>query len=237
MTEKFGTLYGVGVGPGDPELLTIKGYKYLRQCPVIAYPKRRQGSKSYALDIVELYVDPSEKTLLGFIFPMTKNQEVLTRRWNKTVDALWQHLSEGRDVAFVTEGDPMMYSTFIHMRRLVQERYPDVTVVSVPGVSSMHGAASSFGLPLADGNETIAIMPATGDPEHTRKMLQDHDCVVFIKVAKVLDFMIELLDDMDLIDKAVVGTRVTGTEEMVWHNVRDLYGVYLNYLTIMVVKK
>ncbi len=234
---EVGTLYGVGVGPGDPELLTIKAYKYLRQCPVIAFPQRREGSKSYALEIAELYVNSTEKTMLGLIFPMTTNPDVLRQQWQQTVDSLWEHLRLGLDVAFVTEGDPMMYSTFIHMSRLVKQRHPQVQVRTIPGVSSINGAASAFDVPLADGNQTIAIVPATGDVEKTRKMLEDHDCVVFIKVAKVLDWMIELLEDMGLLDKAMVGTRVTGKEEVLWHNVRELYGVDANYMTLMVVKK
>ncbi|RIV28113.1 precorrin-2 C(20)-methyltransferase [Alicyclobacillaceae bacterium I2511] len=232
-----GSLYGVGVGPGDPELLTIKAYKVLRQCPVIAYPKRREGSKSYALEIVELYVDTTEKEMLGLVFPMTKDPDVLAQQWQQTVDCLWEHLCLGQDVAFVTEGDPMLYSTFIHMSRLVQQCHPQVPIRSIPGVSSMNAAASAFGVPLADGNQTIAIVPATGDAEKTRRMLLDNDCVVFIKVAKVLDFMIPLLSDMGLLDKAMVGTRVTSKDEVLWRNVSDVYGTEMNYLTLMVVKK
>ncbi|MCI0183077.1 Cobalt-precorrin-2 C(20)-methyltransferase [Acidibacillus sp. S0AB] len=232
-----GTLYGVGVGPGDPELLTIKAYRYLKECQVIAYPKKRMGGRSYALDIVELYVNPQEKTMLGLIFPMTKDQSELTARWNKTVDEVTAHLLEQRDVAFVTEGDPMLYSTFIHMARLLKERFPDIPIVTVPGISSVNAAASRLSVPLADGDEVVAIVPATEDMAGMRERLRDHDCVVFLKVAKVLDPMIQLLEEMKLVDCAMVVTKVTSSEEVVWRNVRDLRGAELNYLTLMVVKK
>lgn len=143
---KIGTLYGLGVGPGDPELITVKAFRLLQQTPVIAYPKKRMGSKSYAHQIAEMYVQPADgnKEMLGLVFPMTRDPEILEREWNNTVELVWERLSEGKDVAFVTEGDPMFYSTFIHMMRVMQEEHPEVPIVTVPGVSSFLGAASAL---------------------------------------------------------------------------------------------
>src|SRR3569832_911022 len=138
---KIGTLYGVGVGPGDPELITVKAFRLLKECPVIAYPRKRMGAKSYALEIVELYVNTADKDMLGLVFPMTKDQAALDREWNKTAELIWQHLQAGQDIAFVTEGDPNLYSTFIHMARLIQKLHPEVPIRSVPGISSVLGAA------------------------------------------------------------------------------------------------
>lgn len=233
----IGTLYGLGVGPGDPELVTIKAYRVMKESPVIAYPKKRMGGKSYALEIVEMLVNSAEKTMVGLVFPMTKEAEVLSREWNQTVDTIWEHLQEGQDVAFVTEGDPMLYSTFIHLSRLLKERFPDANVVSVPGISSVNGAASRMGVPLADGDEIVAIVPATSDMEKMTNVLLANDCVVFIKVAKVLDEMIDLLTELGLMDKVMVASKVTSGSEMIWYNVKELRGADLNYLTLMVVRK
>lgn len=236
--SKIGTLYGLGVGPGDPELITVKAFRLLQQSPVIAYPKKRMGSKSYAHQIAEMYVNPAgDKEMLGLVFPMTRDKEILEREWNNTVEIVWERLSEGKDVAFVTEGDPMFYSTFIHMMRVMHEEHPEVPVVTVPGVSSFLGAASRFNLPLADGDEQIGIIPATEDKEAMRKAIQEHDTVVFLKVAKVLPMIIGLLKELDLVDKAAVATKVTSDEEMVWTDVRELERAELSYLTLMVVKK
>jgi precorrin-2/cobalt-factor-2 C20-methyltransferase len=235
--KQTGVLYGLGVGPGDPELITVKAYRVMKETPVIAYPKKRSGSKSYALEIVETYIDPLQKEMLGLVFPMTRDQAELDRQWNKTVDRVWEHLAQGRDVAFVTEGDPMYYSTFIHMMRLVQERHPEVEVRTVPGISSINGAASRLNLPLADGDEQIGIIPATSDMAAMRKALIDHDCVVFLKVAKVMDEMIALLREMNLLDKAAVLTKVTSDEETVWTRIEELEGSDLGYLTLMIVRK
>jgi precorrin-2/cobalt-factor-2 C20-methyltransferase len=234
---KTGTLYGIGVGPGDPELITVKAFRMLKECPVIAYPRKRMGAKSYALEIVELYVNTAEKEMLGLIFPMTRDQAALDREWNKTAELCWQHLQAGRDIAFVTEGDPNLYSTFIHMARLMQELHPEVPISSVPGISSVLGAAARLNLPLADGDDQVAIIPATEDRSEMKRVIEEHDAIVFIKVAKVLDMMIDILEELGLVQKASVVTKVTSPQELVWRNVRELKGQELEYLTLMVVRK
>ncbi|KRF67370.1 precorrin-2 C20-methyltransferase [Bacillus sp. Soil768D1] len=234
--SNLGTLYGLGVGPGDPELITVKAFRVIQESPVIAYPKKRKGSKSYAHRIVEVYIRPEEKDMLGLVFPMTKDQTILDREWNETVEKVWQKLYEGKDVAFVTEGDPLLYSTFIHMMKLMQELHPEVEIKTVPGISSFNGSASRLGIALADGDDHVAIIPARDDYEAMKKAIEDHDAVVFIKVAKVIDLMITVLRDLDLLEKASVVTKVTSDEEVIW-NLSELEGLELEYLTLMVVRK
>ncbi|MFJ8069783.1 precorrin-2 C(20)-methyltransferase [Peribacillus sp. NPDC096447] len=234
--SNLGTLYGLGVGPGDPELITVKAFRVIQESPVIAYPKKRKGSKSYAHRIVEVYIRPEEKDMLGLVFPMTKDQAILDREWNGTVEKVWQKLNEGKDVAFVTEGDPLLYSTFIHMMKLMQELHPEVEIKTVPGISSFNGSASRLGIALADGDDHVAIVPARDDYDAMKKAIEDHDAVVFIKVAKVIDLMITVLKDLDLLEKASVVTKVTSDEEVIW-KVSELEGIELEYLTLMVVRK
>ncbi|MFC7440417.1 precorrin-2 C(20)-methyltransferase [Laceyella putida] len=236
-SARYGKLIGIGVGPGDPELLTVKAYRLLKETPVIAYPKKRMGEKSYALAIVEQYVHAHEKEMVGLIFPMTRDPEVLGREWDRTVETVWSHLSQGKDVAFVTEGDPMLYSTFIHLGRRMRELHPQVELLSVPGISSVNGAASRLHTPLADGDEQVVIVPATDDREAMRRALQTHVAVVFLKVAKVLDLLIDVLTELELLDCAVVVSKVTSPEEQVWWDVRELKGRKLGYLSLMVVRK
>lgn len=235
--SKTGILYGLGVGPGDPELITVKAFRILKESPVIAYPRKRMGAPSYALNIMELYVDTQQKQMLGLTFPMTKDQETLDKQWDRTVDTLWEPLSRGKDVAFVTEGDPMLYSTFIHLKRRMKARYPEVEAVAVPGISSVLAAAATLGVPLADGDEQVAVVPATDDYGRMREAIETHDCVVFIKVAKVIDVALKVLRDLGLTDKAAVLTKVTSKEEQIWRNVEELEGRELEYLTLMVVRK
>lgn len=232
----IGTLYGLGVGPGDPELITVKAFRVIQETPVIAYPRKRKDSKSYAQRIVDVYIRPGEKEMLGLVFPMTKDQAILDAEWRKTIEIVYDKLQEGKDVAFVTEGDPLLYSTFIHMMKLMQELHPEIIVKTVPGISSFNGSASRLGIALADGDDHVAIIPATDEYDVMRKAIEDHDAVVFIKVAKVIDLMIEVLGDLNLLDKASVVTKVTSEEEVIW-SIDELEGADLEYLTLMVVRK
>jgi precorrin-2/cobalt-factor-2 C20-methyltransferase len=232
----IGTLYGLGVGPGDPELLTVKAFRKLKEAPVIAYPKKRKGSKSYAQRIIDVYITPGEKEMLGLVFPMTKDPDILEREWSNTVELVWEKLKTGKDVAFVTEGDPLLYSTFIHMMNLVKERYPEVNIQTVPGISSINGAASRLGIALAEGDDHVAIIPARDDYETMKKAIVENDCVIFIKVAKVMDLMLKILRELDLVEKASVVTKVTSDEEIIW-DIHELDRAELEYLTLMVVRK
>ncbi|MGE7771046.1 precorrin-2 C(20)-methyltransferase [Viridibacillus arvi] len=234
--SNLGTLYGLGVGPGDPELITVKAFRVIQESPVIAYPRKRKGSKSYAQRIVDAYIRPGEKDMLGLVFPMTKDQVILDREWNKAVELVYEKLQEGKDVAFVTEGDPLLYSTFIHMMKLMQELHPEIEIKTVPGISSFNGSASRLGIALADGDDHVAIIPATDDYAAMKKALEDHDAVVFIKVAKVMDLMIQVLKELNLYDKASVVTKVTSDEEVIW-TMDELEDAELEYLTLMVVRK
>lgn len=235
---RIGTLYGVGVGPGDPELITVKGLRILREVPVVAYPKKRMGEKSYAYGIVEGYLNPERQELLGLVFPMTRDRAVLERQWEEVVAQVWAVLADGKDVAFVTEGDPLFYSTFIHLSRRMKVRHPEVEVVAIPGVSSVNGAAARLDLPLADGDERLAVVPATEDLAALGRALDAFDCVVFLKVAKVLDGLIGLLRERNLLDKAAVVTKATAPgEERIVTDVASLEGKELEYLTLMVVRK
>lgn len=234
--DKWGQLYGIGVGPGDPELLTIKGYRIFTEVPIIAYPGRRNG-KSYALRVVETYFEESEKVWIPLMFPMTRDPEVLANEWGLTVSKVGQYLSQGYDMAFATEGDPLLFSTFIHLSRLVREKFPYVKITTIPGVTSMTAACAQLDWAMADGDDTVAIIPATTNKMDMKKHLQTHKTVVFIKVAKVLDTMLDILEELELTSRAAVVTKATADEQEIWTDVADLRGQTLEYLTLLVVKQ
>lgn len=231
-----GTLYGLGVGPGDPELITVKGFRVLKESEVIAYPVKQRGNKSYAHQIIDVYVNPVEKEMLGLVFPMTKDAEVLDREWTNAVERIWEKLQEGKDVAFVTEGDPLFFSTFIYLMKLMRERHPEVPIKVVPGITSISGATSRLGIPLADTDDRIAIVSARDDYEAMKQVIEENDCIVFIKVAKVIKMMLAILRELDLVNNTSVVSKVTSPEEVIW-DVNTLDEVELEYLSLMVVRK
>jgi precorrin-2/cobalt-factor-2 C20-methyltransferase len=151
-----GKLYGVGIGPGDPELLTVKAVRLLAAADVIAAPDTG-GESQTALSIVAEYIHG--KPLLSCPSPMTRDRAVLEAAWRESAQRICALLEEGKQVVFITLGDPSIYSTYTYVHRLVVEQgYP---AEIVPGVPSFCAAAAKLGLPLCEGEERLLIVPAS----------------------------------------------------------------------------
>jgi len=138
---KRGTLYGIGVGPGDPELITVKGANILSRCRHVFVPKARDASDSLALAIAKRYLGSSSE-VHELVFPMTSEREELSRRWGESAREIITVLENGVDACFLTLGDPLLYSTYIYLLREVRDRVPDIDVVTVPGVTAFSAAAA-----------------------------------------------------------------------------------------------
>lgn len=232
-----GTFYGVGVGPGDPELLTVKAQRLLQQVPVLCVPKSREEGESYALGIVSHLMDPQRQQLLELVFPMTKDRVRLEEHWNRALEQVLVPLREGQDVAFITEGDPSLYSTFQHLYRLIRERLPEIPTEVIPGVSSINGSAAAAGLPLVDGGERLAVLPAAYEGEQLMEILEQFDTVVLLKVHRVMDRILDALEQLGLVDRAVYVSRCGSPEQRIVRDVSILRGQELEYLSLMIVRK
>jgi precorrin-2/cobalt-factor-2 C20-methyltransferase len=232
-----GTFFGVGVGPGDPELITIKAQRVLQHTPVICIPKSREEGASYVRTFVSHLIDPSRQQLLEMVFPMTKDRSVLERYWESALEQVLIPLRRGEDVAFVTEGDPLIYSTFMHVYALVTERYPDVPVQVIPGVSSINASAAAAGLPLVDGAERLAVLPATYEGDELADVLRRFDTVVLLKVNRVFDRVLRILEEMDLAGRAVYVKRCGSGEQEIVRDITTLRGKELDYLSLLIVRK
>jgi precorrin-2/cobalt-factor-2 C20-methyltransferase len=230
-------IYAVGVGPGDPELLTRKAERILREVPVICAPTANPVDSSYALSIVEQFLDRSRQEVIVQVFPMRKDQTGLAEFWETAAAEVAERVRQGNDVAFITIGDPFLYSTFLYLYRIFRERYPDIPVEVVPGISSITAAAVAAGLPLGLASERIAIIPAAFAEENLRQTLSDFDTVVLMKVSRVFDGIYSLLRELGLEHKAVFVSRVGAPEEEVVFDLETLVGQKLDYLSLLIVKK
>lgn len=154
-----GTLYGIGIGPGDPELLTLKAVRLIRECGVIAVPGK-EAKKSIAYRIaVQAVPELSEKQLLALDMPMTKDRKVLEASFRAAADLLEEQLNAGRDVAFLTLGDVTIYSTYLYLYRLLEAR--GFRTAMANGIPSFCAAAARLNMGLAEGAEELHIIPAT----------------------------------------------------------------------------
>jgi precorrin-2/cobalt-factor-2 C20-methyltransferase len=230
-------IYAVGVGPGDPELLTRKAERILRQVPVICAPAAGESDSSHALSIVEPFLDRSRQEVLVRIFPMKKDQGGLDKFWEDAAETMVSQVRQGRDVAFITIGDPFLYSTFLYLYRIFRECHPDIPLEVVPGVSSINAAAVAAGIPLAAASDRIAVLPATFEEEKLRQTLLDFDTVVLMKVNRVFDRVYALLKELGLDRCCAFVSRAGTSEERVVFDLASLVGKKLDYLSLLIVKK
>ena len=233
----MGRIYAVGVGPGDPELLTRKAERVIRAADVIFAPAATPDDVSYALSIVEPFVNRDRQQILTKVFPMTRDETVLTPLRKATAHELAGHALAGREVAFITIGDPLLYSTFQPVFRILGEEYPRIPVEFVPGITSMNAAAAAAGLPLALADETVAILPATADEEKILQTLIAFDTIVLLKISRAFDRVYAMLTHLKLDKNAVFIRRVGSAEEEVIFDVASLVGKKLDYLSLLIVKK
>ncbi len=232
----LGTLYGVGVGPGDPELITLKGLRVLRAAATVYVPASPVGRGSLARAIAAEHLDATHQRIVELPFAMRASPERMAAQWRANAAAIAEGLVGGADAAFLTEGDPMLYSTFVHVAGALRELRPDVRVVVVPGVSSVNAAAAVAGTPLADRDERLAVLPAAYDRDGLREVLRSFETVVLLKVASAVDRVIDDLEALGLVDAAVCVERCGWPEERVVRDVRVLRGAKLDYFSLMIVR-
>lgn len=230
----MGRFYGVGVGPGAPDLLTLRAHRILTTVPVVVYPACKPGASSYAWRIVREYV-PASTRRLAQVFPMSRDWAALIPIWRNNAREIAAELRAGNDVAFITEGDPMLFSTFLHVWELLREVAPEVEVDIVPGVPSLGAAAALTGIPLGQGDQRVAIVPATWHEDALREVLSGWDVVVLMKVARVLPRVIDLLKELGRYPHAALVSRGSSEQQLVTRDLERFRDRRLNYLTTVIV--
>ena len=231
---KLGCLYGIGVGPGDPELLTLKALKALQRAPVICVPQAADRPESYALSIVKDYVKP-EQEILRAPFP-TDDAEGAAQVWREASEMVVERLKKGQDVAFITEGDPMLFSTFSYVLAGVRELCPEAPVEIIPGVSSVMAAAASSGIPLATHGQRLAILPAAYGLDDLSEATSNFDTVVLMKVSSNIEKTLADLQELGLKGQSTYVRRVTTDREKVIRDLDEITDEDLDYFSLLIVK-
>ena len=235
MTQQKGTLYGIGVGPGDPELITLKALKVLEKRPHIFAATSSKNTYSLALDIIHSHLNGAPVEQLPF--PMTRDQKVLEEAWEKCARRVLEVLDEGRDAVFITLGDPLTFSTFGYLLKTIKGLDPKVKVVTIPGITSYHAAAARTQTPLGEGEESFLVVSGAMGAAKLREAVDKTDTVVLLKTYRHADDILTALEELGLTDRAVLVSRCGLDDETVVQDVASLKGRPLPYLSMIIVRK
>ena len=203
---KHGTLYGIGVGPGDPELITLKAVNILRSVPVVFAAASTKNSHSLAVEIVSPHLKkdvPVEP--LGF--PMTRDKQKLAVAWQGNARRVINTLKKGKNAAFITLGDPMIYSTFGYIMRTIKEIDPDIPIEIIPGITSYQAGAAAAGQTLAEAEESFTVISGALGAEKLKQVIDDTDSVVMLKVYHNYKEIIDTLNHLDLAVDSILISR------------------------------
>ena len=231
-----GRFYGIGIGPGDPKLLTLKARQILSRADVIFVPKAGANSSSLARFIIEKAV-PARKKFIELTFPMTKDKCILERYWRKAAKMIAGHVNTGRDAAFVTIGDPFVYSTYVYVSRILRRDFADIKIEIVPGVTAFNAAACAADLALVKADEKMAVVPVTENTEKLKWVFKEFDTVVLMKIGAKLQMLISFLKGLKLLKRAVLVSRVGYKDQRIIRNLASLRDERIGYLSVVIVKK
>ncbi|WP_438388321.1 precorrin-2 C(20)-methyltransferase [Actinopolyspora saharensis] len=213
-----GRLFGVGLGPGDPELVTVKAARLIGEADVIAYHSARHGN-SIARSVAEPYLrgDQTEEPL---VYPVTTEttdhpggyQGAIDEFYADCAERLAAHLSAGRDVVLLGEGDPFFYGSYMHMHKRLTGRFETVVV---PGVNSVSAASAELGRPLAERDEVLTVLPGTLEPDELARRLQSADAAAVLKLGRTFEGVREAFDKAGCLDEAHYVERASTTRQRV----------------------
>ena len=223
-----GRLVGVGVGPGDPELLTIKGLRALREADEVFVPVGDTGEVGRAEATVREYLD--EGRIRRLLFALSDDAESRERNWTNAAREVSEHLRGGKTCAFATIGDPNVYSTFTYLARTVREMAPEVEVETVPGITAMQDLASRSGTVLLEGDERLALLPFTAGEGPLREALAAFDTVACYKGGSRLGEVLGAAEETGRLEGAVYGARlgIEGEEVLPASEMVGREGTYLS---------
>ncbi|OHT77955.1 ATP-binding protein [Mycobacteroides chelonae] len=213
-----GTLWGVGLGPGDPELVTVKAARVIGEADVVAFHSARHG-RSIARSIAEPYLRPGQ-IQEHLVYPVTTETTDHPGGYRGAIDDFYEesanriaaHLDSGRNVALLAEGDPLFYSSYMHMHRRLTDRFD---AVIIPGVTSVSAASAATGTPLVEGDEILTVIPGTLPADEIARRLSDSDAAVIMKLGRSYGAVRQALDTAGVLDRAYYVERASTTQQRV----------------------
>lgn len=239
-------LTAVGVGPGDPELITLKGLRAIEQASLIFVPRSQDGEQSLALRIAKPWLNHDRQQVVELLLPMTRHSDRLTAAWEaaaRQIAASFAALPDevpARGV-YLLLGDPLLYGTFTYISAALSELQPEIGIEIVPGVTSFAAAAAQAQFVLGTTADRVAVLPASyeTDTAALRRLLLEFDTVILMKVGPVLPQIVTALEELELLDSAVYAERVGMPEERLvqGQSILSIRNERRPYLSLLIVKK
>jgi precorrin-2/cobalt-factor-2 C20-methyltransferase len=223
--DSIGKIYAIGVGTGDSELLTLKAARILQMVDVIAIPEKNKGmADSFAWSIVTGALTESEMSgeRCYLHFPMTRNAAVNVPAWKTAAQTLWQYLRSGKSVAFITEGDPSVYSTWAYVQEELIRLSRQLRIEVIPGITSITAIPAATQIPLADGQERFCVVPATYGIECLDRLVEEFDTIMLIKVGRVVTRLRKKLQSLGLESCATYVSHATCPQQEVYQRLEDV---------------
>lgn len=226
--------YGIGTGPGDSSLVTVKAVNTLKNLDILYTPESKKGGESLALSIVDEYL-PEGLEIKSRHFPMNFNGTEKIQVWNSISGEIVEDVKKGKNVGFVTLGDPMIYSTYVYVMERLME---DIEVETIPGISSFSNIASNQNFPLVMDTDPLIVIPCTMEEDKIDEALEKYDCLVLMKVYKKINMVIDKLKKHDLIDHAILVSNSSQDKEEVFTNLKDEHiDEKISYFSTILVNK
>jgi precorrin-2/cobalt-factor-2 C20-methyltransferase len=236
MKRKTGVLYGLGVGPGDPELITLKAARILNAADVVFAAASSKNSYSLAVSIARPHI-PDLTPVKQLQFPMTSDQQIKEAAWEKNARRLIAELERKNIVAFLTLGDSMTYSTFGYVLKYVRILAPEVPIISVPGITAYQASAACLNTPLVEGEEALLVMSGVKGGERLQQFAALPENLVFMKAYRKMDDITATLERYDRLTNSVAVKHCGLPEQEVIRDIRSLTESPPNYWTLVMSKQ
>jgi len=232
----------IGCGPGDPDLLTVKAVDRIKEAQIIFAPTSKAGKPSIALSIVQKYLKEDVATV-DLVFPMTKDKNLLKTQWKDNADQLARSVLDDKRTVYLTVGDPSLYSTWIYMHREMVKNYKNIEIEIIPGIPSMFAFAAGARISLAEGEETVGIVPACYDMDRIKRTASSCDNLIFLKDGRYFDSVIQMLSEAGFDDESriIIAQDVSSNSEIMkaskLGDLKNFKTQSSKYFSIMVAKK
>jgi precorrin-2/cobalt-factor-2 C20-methyltransferase len=233
---KPGILYGVSVGTGDPELITVKGLRILQSSDIVAFPAGVNNRLGVAQNIIQDWLQPHQQ-ILPLEFPYVQDELKLKVAWSKAAQHVGQKLTLGNNVAFACLGDINFYGTFTYLAQTLRRSHPEVTIETIPGVCSPMAIASVLGIPLTVNQQKMAVLPALYSVQELETALNWAEVVVLLKVSSVYPQVWQILEQRNLLASSAIVEKATFPEQKIYRDLRNYPQLDLSYFSVLLINR